>query len=159
MRGGSDTLVLASPPVSRFSPSPGRRAWVSSSAEVASFPCPYRLSGLLLSDRSVVLDPPPHTVSSPFAPSGWMSDETVLGGVFLPKAHLLAFTDPLYAVFELSAEVVAPVRFQGVVRCDTLHQLHHEAAENLTYSHWAYAWDLVLGHKASGHQGAVCRPG
>ena len=88
VRGGSSIQVLECPPVSRFLPPPDWYGWVSSSAEVASCPCPSRLSVSSLSGRSVVSDPPYHTVSIPFAPLECLLNNTALGGGILAKGPL-----------------------------------------------------------------------
>ena len=80
-----------------------------------------------------------------------------LGGYF-SKSTLSDVYRPLYAGFDPGAEVITFSGLLGLVCCNSLYQLHHEAMDGLTYYHQAYLRALVQDHYATGHQGAVCRP-
>ena len=84
--------------------------------------------------------------------------DRVWGGDFF-QVPLAGVYRPLYSGFEAGAEVIASTGLHGLVVCDALHQICHEAADGLAYSHWAYAWDIIQGHDASGHQGVLYCPG
>ena len=49
----------------------------------------------------------------------------------------------LYARFEPVTKVVATTRLLGMVSCDGLNQIRHEAADGFTYYYWAYSHEFV----------------